>query len=250
MYKQLIIIFFISIQPLILKSQAPYEIFKNGNSQYEQKNFEAAKNLFLSLYNQDIISKELFLNLGNSYFKLDSLPNAILFYEKGLKIAPGDIDLTHNLQHCNTLLKDKNSIKKSILVNELVYSFLGKSPNYWAYSSILLLLCASIFFFFYRISSNFTWKRINFYSSILVLIIFGVTILLSAISKSKIKESKYGIVFTPTVKVLVEPSENASTTYQLHEGTKAKVTAENSKWYEISFNEKKGWIQKKHIRKI
>ena len=250
MYKQLIILFLVFIQPFFIKSQTPHEIFKNGNSQYEQKNYEDAKNLFLDIYKQEIISKELFLNLGNSYFKLDSLPNAILFYEKGLKIAPGDIDLTHNLQHCNTLLKDKNSIKKSILVNELVYSFLGKSPNYWAYSSIILLLSASILFLFYRISNDFTWKRINFYSSILVLIIFGITILLSAISKSKIKESKYGIVFTPTVKVLLEPSENASTTYQLHEGTKAKVTAENSNWYEISFNEKKGWIQKKHIKKI
>ena len=250
MYKQLIILFLVFIQPFFIKSQTPYEIFKNGNSQYEQRNYEAAKNLFLDIYKQEIISKELFLNLGNSYFRLDSLPNAILFYEKGLKIAPGDIDLTHNLQHCNTLLKDKNSIKKSILVNELVYSFLGKSPNYWAYSSIILLLSASVLFLFYRISNDFTWKRINFYSSILILIIFGITILLSAISKSKIKESKYGIVFTPTVKVLLEPSENASTTYQLHEGTKAKVTAENSNWYEISFNEKKGWIQKKHIKKI
>ena len=50
-----------------------------------------------------------------------------------------------------------------------------------------------------------------------------------------------------TVKVLVEPSENASTTYQLHEGTKAKVTAENSNWYEISFNEKKDNLERQLI---
>ena len=62
--------------------------------------------------------------------------------------------------------------------------------------------------------------------------------------------SKYGIAFNPTTKVLVEPSKNAATTYLLHEGSKAKVTAENENWYEISFNEKKGWIQKKHLKKI
>jgi tetratricopeptide (TPR) repeat protein len=139
--------------------QDSYVLFNDGNSYYEQKKYDSAKNCYYQLYQTDIISKELFLNLGNSFFKLDSLPNAILFYEKGLKISPGDIDLTHNLQHCNTLLKDKNTIKKSILLNELIYSFLGKSPNYWAYSSVILLFCSSLLFLFYRISSEFKWKK-------------------------------------------------------------------------------------------
>ena len=228
----------------------PYDLFDLANSQYENQNYDSAKINYNLIYENGIISKELFLNMGNSFFKLDSLPNAILFYEKGLKIAPGDIDLTHNLQYCNTLLKDKNAIKKSILISELIYSFLGKSPNYWAYSSIVLLFSACLLFLFYRISTELFWKRINFYSSVIVLILFGFTLVLSAISKSKIKESKYGILFTPITKVLVEPSESAATTYQLHEGSKAKITAENNKWYEISFNEKKGWIQKKHLKKI
>ena len=227
-----------------------YEIFDLANSQYESQKYDSAKSNYSLLYQNGIISKELFLNLGNSFFKLDSLPNAILFYEKGLKIAPGDIDLTHNLQYCNTLLKDKNAIKKSILISELIYSFLGKSPNYWAYASIVLIFSTCLLFLFYRISTELYWKRINFYSSIIVLILFGFTIILSTISKSKIKESKYGILFTPITKVLVEPSESAATTYQLHEGSKAKITAENNNWYEISFNEKKGWIQKKHLKKI
>ena len=250
MYKQftLTILFFtIFLNPF---GQNPIEIFEGGNKFYESKKYDSAKNNYLSLYHQGLVSKELFLNLGNSFFKLDSLPDAILYYEKGLKIAPGNIDLTHNLQHCNTLLKDKNVIKKSILLSELIYSFLGKSPNYWAYSSIVLLLIASLLFLFYRISTEISWKRTNFYSSIFVLILFAITVLFSAISKSKAIDSNYGIVFNPTTKVLVEPSKNAATTYLLHEGSKAKVTAENENWYEVSFNEKKGWIEKKHLRKI
>lgn len=249
MCKQILIVI-IYFAPIITYTQNDYDIFDDGNILYEEKKFEEAKNKYINLYQRGIISKELFLNIGNSYFKMDSLPHAILFYEKGLKIAPGDIDLTHNLQHCNTLLKDKNAIKKSILINELIFSFLGKSPNYWAYSSVILMLSACILFLFYRLSTELKWKKINMYSGILVLTLFGFSLLLSAISKSKINESKYGIVFTPSVKVLVEPSENASTTYLLHEGSKIKVTAENKNWYEISFNEKKGWVKKTHLRKI
>ena len=65
-----------------------------------------------------------------------------------------------------------------------------------------------------------------------------------------INESKYGIIFSPSTKVLVEPSESAATTYLLHEGSKTKITGQNKSWYEISFNDKKGWIQKKYLKRI
>ena len=49
---------------------------------------------------------------------------------------------------------------------------------------------------------------------------------------------------------MVEPSESSSTTYQLHEGSKAKITGENEDWYEISFNDRKGWVKKVYLKKI
>lgn len=231
-------------------AKSAYDIFDSANNMYELKKFDSAKQNYLRIFNEGMISKELLLNLGNSYFKLDSIPSAILYYEKGLKIAPGDVDLMHNLHYCNTILKDKNPIKKSILLNDLVYSFLGKSPNYWAYASIVLLLLCCVLFFFYRMISIGSWQRIFFYSSILVFLLFITTIVLSSISKSRVNNTKYGIMFPPVTKVLVEPSESASTSYQLHEGSKAKITGENENWYEISFNEKKGWIKKKTLKII
>ena len=95
-----------------------------------------------------------------------------------------------------------------------------------------------------------SFGKIYFYSCTLTLLLLFVTIGLSAISKSKVSESKYGIIFSPTTKVMVEPSESSSTTYQLHEGSKAKITGENEDWYEISFNDRKGWVQKVYLKKI
>ena len=136
------------------------------------------------------------------------------------------------------------------MLNELIFSFLGKSPNYWAYSSIILLGLVCVMFAFFRLSIDSKWKKINFYSAIIVLILFGITVLLSSISKSKINETKYGIVIKNSIKVRTEPSENASTAFLLHEGSKAKVTAEINEWIEISFNEKKGWIRTNALERI
>ena len=67
---------------------------------------------------------------------------------------------------------------------------------------------------------------------------------------SKINETKYGIVIKNSIKVITEPSENSSTAFLLHEGSKAKVTAEINEWIEISFNEKKGWIRTNALERI
>ena len=88
-------------------------IFSESNTAYENKEFNIAKDGYLQILDDGYFSKELFLNLGNSYYKMDSLAHAILYYEKGLKVAPGNENLIHNLKICNKLIKDKSSIKES-----------------------------------------------------------------------------------------------------------------------------------------
>ena len=250
MLKRNFLIVLIFISYLCKANDDAYHQFEKGNSFYASQEFDSALIAYKTVLQSKMISKELYLNLGNTFFKLDSIPKAILFYEKGIKLAPGDPDLSYNLQYCNKLIKDKNPIKKSVLLNELIFSFLGKSPNYWAYSSVILLGLVCVMFAFFRLSIDSKWKKINFYSAIIVLILFGITVLLSSISKSKIKETKYGIVIKNSIKVRTEPSENASTAFLLHEGSKAKVTAEINYWIEISFNEKKGWIRTNALERI
>lgn len=239
MLKRNFLIVLIIISYVCKGNDDAYHQFEKGNSFYASQEFDSALIAYKTVLQSKMISKELYLNLGNTFFKLDSIPQAILFYEKGIKLAPGDPDLSYNLQYCNKLIKDKNPIKKSVLLNELIFSFLGKSPNYWAYSSIILLGLVCVMFAFFRLSIDSKWKKINFYSAIIVLILFGITVLLSSISKSKINETKYGIVIKNSIKVRTEPSENASTAFLLHEGSKAKVTAEINEWIEISFNARK-----------
>ena len=164
-----------------------YHQFEKGNSFYASQEFDSALIAYKTVLQSKMISKELYLNLGNTFFKLDSIPQAILFYEKGIKLAPGDPDLSYNLQYCNKLIKDKNPIKKSVLLNELIFSFLGKSPNYWAYSSIILLGLVCVMFAFFRLSIDSKWKK-NLLSSYRFYFVWNYGTL-SSISKSKINET-------------------------------------------------------------
>ena len=84
-----IIFIFILLVSLSIKAEIsdPTGVFNEGNKQYEEHNYEAAINSYKGL-SEEFFSPELFLNLGNSYYKLDDIPNTIIYYEKALKIEP------------------------------------------------------------------------------------------------------------------------------------------------------------------
>ena len=117
--------------------------------------------------------------------------------------------------------------------------------------SYFFILLSKLLFFINFLYSAFFSKDGRFHKFAQIpLLLFFFTIFLSAISKAKVKDSNYAIIFSPVAKVMTAPSVNSSTTYQLHEGSKAKITGESDQWYEISFNERKGWIEKKYLKKI
>ena len=224
--------------------------FRHANSSYEKGNYLEAKEGYFNLKNKGFYSLELYLNLGNSYFKLDSIPQAILSYEKGLKVAPGNKSLIHNLKICNAIIKDKFVVKESIHITDWIYVFLGKSTNYWANSSLILMLISFSFLALFLISHSENLKKATFYSAIGSFVISLFTIYFAWLSNDKLQDTNYCILFTPHVWIKAEPSINAESNYKLHEGSKMKIIDENKKWLEISFDEKIGWIEKKDVKRI
>ena len=249
-FKFSLLILFCIHTSLKAESSHPDSIFNQANFHYENKDYDSANILYSNLIEKAYYSSELYLNLGNSYFKLDSLPQAILSYEKGLKLAPGNADLIFNLKLCNKMIKDKSPVKESVLINEWIYGFLGKSPNYWSYVSIGLMILTFLFLFLFFFSKTSKLKKLNFYTAIATLLITFITVYFAWLSKSKMENSNYGVLFTPHIWIKAEPSENADDDFQLHEGSKLKIIKENKNWYEISFADKKGWIEKYNVKKI
>ena len=95
----------------------PKGVFDEGNKQYEEHNYEAAINSYKGLC-EEFYSPELFLNLGNSYYKVDDIPNTILYYEKALKLSPGNLNILHNLKLANKRVSDKNTVNDSVRLND------------------------------------------------------------------------------------------------------------------------------------
>ena len=75
----------------------PDSLFSDANQMYEQNSYTEAVNLYNQVLNQGFSHTNLYYNLGNAYYQIGSLGDAIWAYEKGLKFNPRDGDLRFNL---------------------------------------------------------------------------------------------------------------------------------------------------------
>ena len=68
-----------------------------GDALYEKEQYEEAAKVYETLLHDNGMSAEVYYNLGNCYYKMDLIPQAILNYERAYLLNPGDGDIRANL---------------------------------------------------------------------------------------------------------------------------------------------------------
>lgn len=224
-------------------------VFKEGNTAYNKEEFLKADSLYAIIAAKGYYSSELFYNWGNVNYKLGKIPETIYYYEKALKIAPGNEEIIHNLQLANKRISDKNTIKTSSRIEDVIYTYIKSSTNFWAIVSIVTMLLSGALLLLFLLIKNLKLKKMSFYFAITLALIGALTIYIASIQHNKLTSEEYGIVFAPFIELKMEPSENSSPAFILHEGTKVKLLGENENWYEISFDKGQiAWIKKEALR--
>ena len=229
----------------------PQEAFEQGNVAYSEDRLEEAINYYQEVISNGKESWELYFNMGNAYFKMGLVPEAILYYEKARKLNPQEEDIQANLEIANLKTVDKVESKPELPLGRWWRGILNAfSIDDWAWMSIVLsftALAVMIVFLFLRGMA----KRISFFSA---LFFFGLSILFFILGnqqKGLQTSEKYAIVFTPSVTVKSEPEEDATKLFVIHEGTKIQVLKQEGDWNQISLmNGNKGWVKTGTFRGI
>ena len=80
-------------------SQSPDELFRYANKAYNDGQYERAIKYYDSIISIGQHSPELYFNLANSHYKLNSIALSILNYEKALLLNPKNKSILNNLQY-------------------------------------------------------------------------------------------------------------------------------------------------------
>ena len=228
-----------------LKSVAYDSWLVEGNAAYNEGNYEQAMVFYNQIEETGMESAALYYNMGNTYYKMKSYPKAILYYEKALKLEPGNEDIRTNLEIANLAVVDKiNVIPQSFIArwwNGLKSSF---SADGWAWVSVivfgLLLLCL----FAFLMSRRTAMRKAGFFFGLLMAICLVLSVVFAVSQYRDMKHQDEAIVMTSTVTVKSSPSVNSVDLFVLHEGTKVRIMDSAKEWNKIKIADGSvGWLQ-------
>ncbi|PCI94192.1 MAG: hypothetical protein COB15_14765 [Flavobacteriales bacterium] len=249
---RLMIVIFMTLFIIPFSFATPSDNFQKANAFYAEGNYEEALKEYEAIISNDNLSTDIYFNLGNCYYKIDDIPNAILNYERALKLKPDNEDALFNLKMANKRTIDKiDRLPELFIGNTWRTLVTSKTTENWAYYATGLIFLSLLFFVSYLLMQQVIIKKTGFYAGLLFFGLSMFTFLMASQHNSISQQSSEAIIFAPTTTIQSEPNENAEKLFTLHEGTKVTLLETNNDWSKIKLpNGNVGWIKSEVIESI
>ena len=246
------ILFLVLIIASSTTAQNTDSLFVSGNELYRNGKFEEAIEKYKEIESRDAVSSELYLNLGNAYYKINKVGPTIYYYEKALNLDPLNADVINNLVFAKRLALDNIEEVPKTVFQRFNKNYLQKlSYNEWAIITVVFSFLASVLFLFFYFAYTPSKKRVYFTTSIIsfILLIFTVSITYSQYNQTI--KNKEAVVFAEKTEVRNAPTLNSEEVFTLHEGAKVIVLDAVDNWKKIKLADGKlGWIIAEEIKEL
>jgi tetratricopeptide (TPR) repeat protein len=219
-------------------------LFKEANDLYKVGKYEEAITLYQKIEAQELISSELYYNLGNCYYKLNHVAETIYNYEKALQIDPLNEDALNNLIFAKRLTIDNIEALPKSVFQRFDENYIKKlSYNNWALLAVIFSILGSLLFLLFYFSFTPSKKRLFFTSSIVCMLLLIVSLSFSYKEYNDSKSTVNAIIFAEKTEIKNAPTFNSENIFTLHEGTKVRVLDSVDNWKKIKIADGKiGWI--------
>ena len=256
--KNFILVLFIT---MITQLFASYDLKSNtistdkylmtGITEYQNKNFDKALDNFLLAKNSGAKNPDVYYNIGNTYFRLNNISKAIVYYKRALLLDSSYKPAINNLEFTLSMTKDKQIETEDNFISRLIIRTLYFFPINKLLIIILLLVSVIVSII------HVEWKFTNIDRTIIRFINFILLfflIIISGLTTSRIyllQNNNEAVITNNTIYVFSGPSESFTRLFTLHEGTVLKVHKEEADWSQITtLNGFSGWINSNSYIKI
>ncbi len=223
-----------------------------ANKAYQEADYKRAETLYRAILEQGLHSAKLYYNLANTLFKQEQLGEAILYYNKALRLSPADEDVRHNLEYAENSTKD--SIEQ--IPEFFLFAWIRAVRNLmscdgWTIFSLVILVIGLAAALFYLLAQRISTRKAGFYVMVLAALLFLVATLFANYERKAIVNHNEAIVMSSAVSVKSSPDRAATELFVLHEGTKLSIGERMDGWVEVRIADgRKGWIESSRIAEI
>jgi tetratricopeptide (TPR) repeat protein len=227
-------------------------LYYKANDLYGEGRYEEAAESYEKLLVAGKESAALYYNLGNSYFRSNKLGKARLYFEKALKLNPGDEDSEANLKYLLELLPDRFDEVPVIFYKKWISSAIAAlSSNQWAYISIVTFVLALLAVLSYLFFKNISFRKAGFFSFLGLIFISMISFAASWKQYKLIRSPESAIITDLMVNAKSAPHESGTGLFVLHEGAKVYLEDKTGGWQEIRLTDgRKGWVPVESLESI
>jgi hypothetical protein len=222
------------------------EVFFKANQAFKQDHYQEAIDGYEQLVRAGHESGHIYYNLGNGYFRLNRLGQAILNYERARLLMPRDADLNFNLAHARDQILDAVPASQgfshtaffwldSLNLHELFWSFAVLHVLFWG---ILLT----------RLFHRSEW---NYYLSLVLVVLWLIWGISFGLKGHQVGTDNRAVIIEQEVNILAGPDIQDTVLFKLHQGTIVHQERPEDGWFLIRLPDKKrGWIKAEAAERI
>ncbi len=226
-------------------------LFYEANEFYLKKDYEKSAESYEFLIENGYLDSQIFYNLGNSYYRLNKIGQAVWAYKNAIKFSPRDNDIAHNLKIAEAQSTDRivspplfmlhdfyRNVKSSFTIFELSLS-----------GGILFFILSLMWVARRSFDLKFKILRNVFQFLLLITVSIHILILDKIISR---KKNQSGAVIIEKVDAMSSPSiGDNKILFHINEGAIVELLDEKNQWMEIILIDgKRGWISSNALRKM
>ena len=223
----------------------PDSLWNAGVAAYTEGDFASALQDWEDVRATGLMSKELYYNLGNAYFKTGEMAQSILWYERALKLDPSDADIRHNLEYARSLTQDRIEEVPEIFFEQWGHAMCYLLPsNTWAVLCLVFLAAAIAMALLFLLGSTAGRRRVGFFVGIACLLFAFLGWDFAQWQRQEALAQDRAIVMRPVSSVKSSPSaESAKDLFILHEGTRVKILDNVGSYTNIELGDgRQGWL--------
>jgi len=225
-------------------------LFADANTRYAEGNYaEAAE-----LYEQTIFetpAAEVYYNLGNARFKQGELAQAILAYERCLRLNPRMKDARHNLEFARTRIQDNIRDNDNFFLRKWYLAIRNSlSQSAWATISVICFLLCLTGLLLFALSREMVIRKTAFYLSLILLLVAALSFTHAMSLHHRDTAREEAIITQGIVNAKSSPDRSGTDLFTLHEGTKVRVRETLGDWCRIHVGNYDGWIRLSNLERI
>lgn len=223
--------------------------FDAANAAYADGRYEDAAAGYEALLAEQP-NATLYYNLGNARYKQGELAQAILNYERALRLRPSYKDAQYNLKFAQSKITD-NIVEQDFFLSAWIRALRNSlKERTWFHLSVFLFILGLTGILVFLLSRE-TWLRKTAFHIAWIALLFSLIAGLNAGSLHNRDTLRNEAIITQgVVNAKSSPDRSGTDLFTLHEGTKVTIRETIGEWVNIRVGNNEGWIKQQNMERI